>query len=73
MSKIRPPKPCASSRRPLDAANKCGTTRTRDHSEATTEITRVCSKAPSWKRFATPLALAGLSLSNEVLNDRRVI
>ena len=35
------------------------------------EIVPVRSGAPSWKRLATPLTVKGLSLSREILSDRK--
>jgi prevent-host-death family protein len=34
------------------------------------EIVPVRKETPSWKRPASPLAIKGLSLSREILNDR---
>lgn len=34
------------------------------------EIVPVRKETPSWKRLASPLAIKGLSLSREILNDR---
>ena len=34
------------------------------------EIVPVRKEAPAWKRPASPLAIKGLSLSREILNDR---
>ncbi|MDP2751280.1 MAG: type II toxin-antitoxin system Phd/YefM family antitoxin [Rhodocyclaceae bacterium] len=54
----------------FDAIEGGGTVRVFRHGKPIAEIVPIRSETLSWKRAAHPLTMKGLSLSQEILNDR---
>lgn len=55
----------------FDAVEGGDTVRVFRNGKAIAEIVPVRSGLPSWKRPTTPLTIKGISLSGELLNDRK--
>lgn len=55
----------------FDAVEGGDTVRVFRNGKAIAEIVPVRSGLPSWKRPTTPLTIKGVSLSGELLNDRK--
>jgi len=55
----------------FDAVESGVTVRVFRNGKPIAEIVPVRSGAPSWKRQATPLTVKGVSLSREILGDRK--
>ncbi len=55
----------------FDAVARGETVRVFRNGKAIAEIVPVASETPSWKRALAPLTVKGLSLSREVLRDRK--
>ncbi len=55
----------------FDAVEGGDTVRVFRNGKAIAEIVPVRSGLPSWKRQITPLTIKGISLSGELLNDRK--
>ncbi len=54
----------------FDQVESGGSVRVTRNGKAIAEIIPIKSDTPSWKRPATPLSVAGLSLSRELIHDR---
>ena len=55
----------------FDAVARGETVRVFRNGKAIAEIVPVAAETPSWKRSPAPLTIKGLSLSREVLRDRK--
>ena len=55
----------------FDAVEGGDTVRVFRNGKAIAEIVPIRSGVPSWKRQTTPLTVKGLSLSREILSDRK--
>lgn len=55
----------------FDAVERGETVRVYRNGKAIAEIVPIRSGAPSWKRAVEPLTIKGLSLSREILSDRK--
>lgn len=55
----------------FDAVEGGDTVRIFRNGRAIAEIVPIRSGVPSWKRSVTPLTVKGLSLSREILSDRK--